>query len=51
MQKGNSAIGRALGLNESTVRTKWKKKGEIKASVKAYGLLSVMIASVWGMRN
>ena len=35
--QGNSAIGRALGLSESTVRTIWKKKDEIKASVKAYG--------------
>ena len=34
--QGNSAIGRALGLSESTVRTIWKKKDEIKASVKAY---------------
>ncbi|XP_045112523.1 tigger transposable element-derived protein 1-like [Portunus trituberculatus] len=35
--QGNSAIGRALGHSESTVRTVWKKKDEIKASVKAYG--------------
>ena len=36
--QGNSAIGRALGLSESTVRTILKKKkDEIKASVKAYG--------------
>ena len=31
--QGNSAIG----LSESTVRTVWKKKDEIKAFVKAYG--------------
>ena len=24
--QGNSAIGRALGLSESTVRTTWKKR-------------------------
>ena len=35
--QGDSAIGRALGLNESTVKTIWKKKDEIKALVKAYG--------------
>lgn len=35
--QGNSAIGRALGLSESTVRTIWKIRDEIKASVKAYG--------------
>ncbi|XP_045122673.1 tigger transposable element-derived protein 1-like [Portunus trituberculatus] len=35
--QGNSAIGRALDLSESTVRTIWKKKDEIKASVKVYG--------------
>ena len=45
--QGNSAIGHTLGLNELTVRTIWKRKDEIKASVKAH----VMITSVCGMRN
>lgn len=36
--QGNSAIGRALGLSESTVRTIWKNKSEILRSIKAYGI-------------
>ena len=36
--QGNSAISRALGLSESTVRTIWEMKDGIKASVKAYGI-------------
>ena len=35
--QGNSAIGHALGLSESTVKTIWKKKDEIKASIIVYG--------------
>ena len=35
--QGNSAVSYILGLSESTVRTIWKKKDEIKVSFKAYG--------------
>ncbi|KAK3890069.1 hypothetical protein Pcinc_005984 [Petrolisthes cinctipes] len=35
--EGNSAIGRDLGLSESSVRTIWRKRDEIRASIKAYG--------------
>lgn len=35
--KGNTAIGREMGLSESTVRTVWKNREAIKKTVKAYG--------------
>ena len=35
--KGNSAIGREMGLSESTVRTILKSRGEILKCIEAYG--------------
>ncbi|KAK3875317.1 hypothetical protein Pcinc_019811 [Petrolisthes cinctipes] len=39
--EGNSAIGRDLGLSESSVRTIWRKRDEIRASIKAYGVSKI----------
>ena len=47
----NSAIGRALGLSESTVRAIWKNKMTSRRLSKHMELLKLMIAIVPGMRN
>ena len=33
--EGNSAIGRSMGLNESSVRAVWRKKDDILRAIKA----------------
>ena len=39
--EGNTAIGRALGLSESTVRSVWKNREKIMKMVKSYGAAAI----------
>ena len=41
MGMGNSAIGREMGLSESTVRTILKNKAEILKCIDAYGTSAI----------
>ena len=36
-RRGNTALGRDLGLSESSLRTTWRKRDKIHASIKANG--------------